>query len=339
MTPAPESVIVAAVVAVAAAAAGPVIRMVLRRRGQHEVADELEALRAPVRLLALTLFLRIALGATEPGSSGVASLLTVLLVAAGAWVVVRLLLVGQAVLFHRLEIDRVDNLRARSRRTQVELVRRMITVAVVSGTTFAVLVTVTPLGSLGPSLVAYAGLIGVVLGLALRAPLENLVAGIIVAVTEPVRIDDVVVVEGEWGKVEQIGLVNIVVRIWDDRRLVLPTSYFVTNAFENWTRRSAAVTGTVLLSTDYDVPVDDLRAEFERIVERSPLWDGRTRVLQVVELGEQSVQLRGIVTAANASDAWDLRCEVRERLLEFFTTRAGTMPVVRVDRVGELQPA
>ena len=319
----------AAVVSAIAMLAGPTLRFALRRRGRHPLADDLALLRWPVRLLAVTLFARIALPAAVERVERLAPLLNTALVAAGAWVVLRLLQVGQQVLFRRLDIDVADNLRARSRRTQITLLNRLVAAVIVVGAAFVVLVTVTPLGSLGPSLVAYAGLIGVVLGLALRAPLESVVAGIIVAVTEPIRIDDVVVVEEEWGHVEKIGLMNVVVRLWDDRRLVLPTTYFVSSPFENWTHEGSYVTGAVLLSVDFEVPIDELRREFEQVVRTSPLWDGRDMVLQVVDLGPSAVQVRGLVTAANAGDLWDLRCEVRERLLSFLTSRERSLPRLR----------
>jgi small-conductance mechanosensitive channel len=223
--------------------------------------------------------------------------------------------VAKRVVFRRLRIDVADNLRARSRRTQLQLIKRVTDVFVWGTTVVVGLLTLEPVRQLGPALLAYAGIIGVVLGLAMREPIENLVAGLIVAVTEPVRIDDVVVVEGEWGNIEEINLTHAVVRIWDRRRLVLPTSYFLSESFENWTRHGTSVLGTVFMHVDLGVDIDAVRRELGRIVAASPHWDRQDWGLQVTDLGEYSVQLRAVVSAANASDAWDLRCEIREALL------------------------
>jgi len=244
-----------------------------------------------------------------------APLLTLVSVGSGGWVVVRVGEVVKRAVFRRLRIDVADNLRARSRRTQLQLIKRVADVFVWATTVVVGLLTLEPVRELGPALLAYAGIIGVVLGLAMREPIENLVAGLIVAVTEPVRIDDVVVVEGEWGNIEEINLTHAVVRIWDRRRLVLPTSYFLSESFENWTRHGTSVLGTVYLHVDLGVDVDEVRAELGRIVESSPHWDGQDWGLQVTDLGEYSVQLRAVVSAANAGNAWDLRCEIREGLM------------------------
>ena len=321
--------LVVASIAVALVVLGPVVRLVLRRRGREALAADLSLLTWPVRLSALAVVVRA--GVDASGSVPAESAAGIGLVLALGWVLLRALLVAQHVLFRRLEIDVADNLRARSRRTQVELLRRVAAVVVVLGVAVVLLLTITPIARLGPSLVAYAGLIGVVLGIALRAPLESLAAGIIVAVTEPIRIDDVVVVEGEWGRVERIGLGQVIVRIWDDRRLVLPTARFVNEPFENWTKQSAAVTGTITMWLDHSVDVDEVRRFLEGAARRSHLWDGRAIVVQVVELGERAVQVRALVTAADASSLWDLRCALREELLGYLQDRPGSLPVVRLD--------
>lgn len=324
-----RSLSVAAAAAVGLTLVGPLVRSILRRRGRPAAAGDVAALRWPVRAVAVLLVGRVALS-TAAGEGHLAEgLLDAVLVAAGAWVLLRVLWVGEQLLFRRLEIDVADNLRARSRRTQIELLRRVVALVLLVGAALVTLLTLTPLGRIGPSLVAYAGLIGVVLGLALRAPLENLAAGLTIAVTEPVRIDDVVVVEGEWGRIEQIGLVQVVVRLWDDRRLVVPTARFVQEPFENWTRESARVTGVVTMSVDFTTDVEELRREVEHVVDRSKHWDRRDCVVQVTDLGEHAVQVRALVTAATAGDAWDLRCEVREALLPYLVDRARSLPVVR----------
>lgn len=332
-----SSLLVATATAVTIVVVGPVLRLVLRKRGRAPLADDLSLLAWPVRLGAVALVVR---AAVQPGTSeAVRSVAGLALVVAVAWVLLRVLRVAQAVLFRQLEIDVADNLRARSRRTQVELLRRLAAVVVVLGATVVLLLTVTPIAELGPALVAYAGIIGVVLGIALRSPLESLAAGMIVAVTEPIRIDDVVVVDGQWGRVEQIGLGQVVVRLWDDRRLVLPTARFVTEPFENWTKESSAVTGTVTIWLDHSADIDDIRAFVHDAARRSPLWDGRAVVVQVVDLGERAVQVRALVTASDAGSLWDLRCDLREQLLDHLQQRPGALPVVRIEDVEVRQPA
>jgi small-conductance mechanosensitive channel len=307
---------------------GPVVQFVLHRRGRTAIARDVRRLRWPIRGLALAVIVSGAGKAFDrPWALDVARAMYVVTI---AWLIIGALHVVQAVVFRRLDIDRFDNLRARSRRTQIELVRRVASVIVIIGAAIVLLLTLAPLDGIGETIVAYAGLIGVVLGFALRAPIENLAAGMIVAFAEPIRIDDVVVVEGEWGRIEHIGLVNVSVRIWDDRRLVLPTSRFVNEPFENWTRSSSQVTGTVTAWLDHTADIDALRAEIGHQLERSELWDGRFFVVQVVELGERAMQVRVLVTARNAGELWDLRCELREALLPHLSANVDALPVVRL---------
>ena len=154
-------------------------------------------------------------------------------------------------------------------------------------------------------------------GFAAQRSLATLVAGIQIAVTQPIRLDDVVVVEGEWGRIEEITLTYVVVRIWDERRLIVPITQFLERSFQNWTRESAQILGTVFLWADYTVPIASLRDELQRIVANSPLWDRRVCLLQVTEAGEHALQLRALVSAADSGKCWDLRCEVREKILDY----------------------
>jgi len=170
---------------------------------------------------------------------------------------------------------------------------------------------------LGTGILASAGLVGLVVGFAAQKTLGNLLAGIQLAITQPIRLDDVVIVEGEWGRIEEITLTYVVVRIWDLRRLVLPIGYFLERPFQNWTRVSADILGTVFLYVDYTVPVDAIRAELERIVQGSKDWDGEVCGVQVTDTSAQGIELRALVSAADASKAWDLRCAVREQLVAF----------------------
>lgn len=307
---------------------GPIIQFVLHRRGRTSFAADLRCLRWPIRWLASAIVARSAgLVVDEQWATSLSKALLIITV---AWAIVRGLVVAQGVVFRRLHIDEADNLRARSRRTQLELIRRIVSVVVVVGALAVSLLTLTPLGRAGTTIVTYAGVIGILAGFALRSPIENLAAGVIVAFTEPIRIDDVVVVEGEWGRIESIGLVNVSVRVWDDRRLVLPTSRFVDEPFENWTRSSSALTGAVTAWLDHSVDLDALRREVDTFLAGTPLWDGRSSNIQVVELGERSIQVRIVVTAADAPALWDLRCDLRAALLPHLAGRDDELPALRV---------
>jgi small-conductance mechanosensitive channel len=163
--------------------------------------------------------------------------------------------------------------------------------------------------------------VGIVLGIAARPTVEALMAGVQLALTEPIRVDDVVIVEGEWGRIEEIGATYVVVRIWDDRRLIVPVSHFLERSFQNWTRVTSDLLGQITLDVDYATPIEEVRREAGRIVEASPLWDRRFWNLQVVEAGERTIRLRVLMSAADASNAWNLRCEVREKLLGYLQAR------------------
>ena len=170
---------------------------------------------------------------------------------------------------------------------------------------------------IGTSLLASAGLVGIVAGFAARPVLGNLIAGLQIGLSQPIRLDDVVIVEGEWGVVEEITGTYVVVRIWDQRRLVVPLQWWIEHPFQNWTRSSAELIGTVFLWVDYRMPLAPLRAALEQACKSSPDWDGRLALLQLTDTNEQAIQLRALVTSANASKNWDLRCHVREQLIDF----------------------
>jgi small-conductance mechanosensitive channel len=180
-----------------------------------------------------------------------------------------------------------------------------------------ILMTFEKVRHLGTSILASAGIAGIIIGLAAQQTIATLLAGIQIAITQPIRLDDVVIVEGEWGRIEEITLTYVVVRIWDLRRLVLPITYFLEKPFQNWTRVSAELLGTVFFYVDYTVPVEAIRQELHRIVEGSKFWDQGLCILTVTNATERTVELRALVSAADSSKAWDLRCEVREKLLDF----------------------
>ena len=177
---------------------------------------------------------------------------------------------------------------------------------------------------------ASAGAAGLVLGFAARPVLENLIAGIQIAVTQPIRIDDAVVIEGEWGWIEEITGTYVVIRIWDWRRLIVPLSYFIQKPFTNWTRETASIIGTVFLHADYTLPVDALRGYLTEIVKKMPLWDGKVAVIQVTDATDRTIEIRALVSARTSPEAWDLRCDVRERLVSWIRdTHPDSLPQVR----------
>ena len=250
-----------------------------------------------------------------PLREGVASALYVLLVLALARLATRAVSAVNRSLGDRLDLSKADNLSERRLLTQIGVLWRVLNVGIAIVALALVFLHFETFRRVGAGLLASAGIAGVVLGFAAQRVLGNVLAGIQIAISQPIRVDDVVVVEGEWARVEEITLTYVVVRIWDLRRLVLPISYFIETPFQNWTRSSARVIGTVYLRTDYSVPVEAVRAEVGRIVEASEYFDGDVWRLHVTDLGEQVVELRALATAANADHAWELRCEIREALL------------------------
>ncbi len=267
-------------------------------------------------LLAIQFVLPTA-GLDEQALSLARHTVSILLIASITWLVIRSVSVIDDVIMSTHRIDVADNLAARRVRTQTRvLARTIIIIAGVVGMS-AILMTFPSIRQLGASLLASAGIAGLVIGMAARPTIANLLAGLQLAITQPIRLDDVVIVEGEWGKIEEIATTYIVVRIWDERRLVVPLEYFISNPFQNWTRRTADILGTVFIHTDYTVPVQAVRDHLQRIVKDNELWDGRVCGLQVTASKENTLELRALVSAADASKAWDLRCEVREQLVAF----------------------
>jgi small-conductance mechanosensitive channel len=282
-------------------------------------------------LLSVIPWLRIA-----PSSSAfVLRGLELILIAALGWLAIATLNAVQEYIATRYTLDAADNLAARRVRTQVQVLRHIAVTVVVMVTVAIMLMTFPNIRHLGESLFASAGLAALVAGLAARTTLSSLFAGFQIALTQPIRLDDAVVVEGEWGWIEEITTTYVIVRIWDLRRLVVPLSYFIEKPFQNWTRRTADLLGTVFLYTDYSVPVDEIRNELLRILRGSDLWDGRTWGLQVTNATDRSVELRALMSAPNGPKAWDLRCYVREKLIAFLQREyPQSLPRVRA----ELEP-
>lgn len=259
-------------------------------------------------------------------------LMGMLLIGSVAYILIKAVRVTEKTLLEKHRLDVEDNLEARKIYTQVSVIRKIVVVTVSVLAAACVLMLFDPVRQLGASILASAGIAGIVLGFAAQKTLGNLLAGIQIALTQPIRIDDVVIVEGEWGRIEEITLSYVVVRIWDMRRLVVPINYFIDNAFQNWTRTSADILGTVFLYVDYSVPVDEIRRELRRLVEDNPLWDGKVCGLQVTNATENAVELRCLASSADASKNWDLRCQLRERLIAFIKEKYPTaLPRLRAE--------
>ncbi|MHB1501195.1 MAG: mechanosensitive ion channel family protein [Candidatus Dormibacteria bacterium] len=241
----------------------------------------------------------------------------VALIIACAWLTVRLSYVIDDMILGRYRLDVENNLHARQVHTQIQVLRRVTAVVVGVIALSLVLLSFPEVRTAGAGLLASAGLVGVVAGIAAKPAATNVVAGLQIAASQPIRVDDVVVVEGHWGRIEQIALTYVVVRVWDLRRLVLPISYFIENPFENWTRSSADILGWIHLEVDYTTPVEALRAQLLEIAKASPDWDGKVCILQVTGLGTETMQLRALVSSADSSRSWNLQCEVRERMIGF----------------------
>jgi len=325
-------VVVTAIVAVA--------HSIAVRRGSAALAERhplisefLQRSRRPIRygivVVGLGLMVRASPLAGEVGAT-IGSLFTVAFVALAAWATIVFLDLAAAIHLRRFELDVEDNLQARKHYTQVRILRRTAQIVVIILAVGAALMSFEEVRQYGVSILASAGAAGLVLGIAAQPVLSNLLAGVQLALTQPIRIDDAVVVEGEWGWIEEITATYVVIRIWDWRRLIVPLRYFIENPFQNWTRERAAIIGSVLLHADYTVPVEDVRRRLNEIVKSNKLWDGDVVNLQVTDANERTVTLRALVSARNSPAAWDLRCEVREQLIAYLQERhPGALPRFR----------
>ena len=260
-------------------------------------------------------------------------------IAAVAWLLITMTEVLSDMIAAKYDVSVKDNLTARRVLTQVHVLRRIAGVIVSIVALSIMLMTFPDIRNIGAGLFASAGIAGLVIGMAARPTLSNLIAGVQMALTEPIRLDDVVIVEGEWGWIEEINTTYVVVRIWDLRRLVVPLSYFIENPFQNWTRKSADLIGTVFIYTDYTVPVEEVRSRLHTILQSTKRWDGKVWGLQVTNASEHTMELRALMSACDSGTSWDLRCEVRERLIQFLQERyPDSLPRTRVE-VGKTMPS
>jgi small-conductance mechanosensitive channel len=238
-------------------------------------------------------------------------------IASIAWLLEAMTWMLEDFLLSRYDILAHDNLAARKVQTQTRVLKRVLisVIWIIAGS--AMLMTFDTVRQVGMNILASAGVAGIIIGFAAQRSLGTLFAGLQIAITQPIRLDDVVIVENEWGWIEEITLTYVVVRIWDQRRLVLPITYFTEKPFQNWTRTSADILGTVFLYVDYTIPVQAIRQKLQELLKDAPLWDGRVCSVQVTGATEHTVEVRALMSAADASKAWDLRCEVREKLISF----------------------
>lgn len=249
-----------------------------------------------------------------------------------AWLLEAMTWVLEDILLSRYDFSAPDNLAARKVQTQTRVIKRVVIaiIWIIAGS--AMLMTFESVRQVGMNLLASAGVAGIIIGFAAQRSIGTLFAGLQIAVTQPIRLEDVVIVENEWGWIEEITLTYVVVRIWDQRRLVLPITYFTEKPFQNWTRKSSEILGTVSLFVDYTVPVQAIRDRLRELVSGSPLWDGRVCSVQVTGASEHTVEVRALVSAADSGKAWDLRCEVREQLIAFIQDRyPGSLPRMRAE--------
>jgi small-conductance mechanosensitive channel len=326
-------VAVAAALALHAAMIAAIGRLFGRRR--PHLASLLDRIKGPTALAfgILALVLAVSFVPLEPRfASIVAHLLLVGLIGLIGWMALRTGSFVTNLYLRRLSLEVGDNLLARKHVTQVRVLKRALDMLLIIVTIAAALMTFEPVRQYGVSLFASAGIAGLIVGFAARPVLSNLIAGVQLAVTQPIRIADSVVVEDEWGWVEEITSTYVVVRLWDLRRLIVPLTYFIEKPFQNWTRESGSIIGSAFIHADYSVPVDALREKLAEIVKQSRHWDGNVFSLQVTDAKEHTVELRALASAGNASAAWDLRCEVREKLIAFLRQEyPGALPRQRAE--------
>lgn len=243
---------------------------------------------------------------------------------------IKFIYVIQDVLFDTFNTSKDDNLKERKVITQIVFIRKIAIVTVVIIAAAVVLLSFDGVRKYGATILTSAGVAGVIVGFAAQKTLANLLAGIQIAFTQPIRLDDAVVVEDEWGWVEEINLTYVVVRIWDQRRLVLPITYFTDTPFQNWTKSSSQILGAVILYLDYNTPIEELRKKFDELLETTDLWDKDKKSLQVTDATEKSIKVRLLMTAKNSPEAWDLRCYIREEMVSFIQKKyAESLPTFR----------
>ncbi|MDO8147280.1 mechanosensitive ion channel [Isoptericola sp. b515] len=317
------------------------IRRLARRRPL--LRDMATRLRKPLRALLMTVAVWVAVTVSADRDQAwygvVQHTLVITAILAGAWLVGAMAFVVEDRTLARLAGSHDDRHKRRVE-TQISIVRRFTVAVVVVFAIAAVLLTFPQMRTAGASILASAGVLSLVAGLAAQSSLANTFAGMQIAFTDAIRVDDVVVLEGEFGRIEEITLTYVVVHVWDDRRIILPSTYFTTTPFENWTRRAADLLGTVEFDVDFRVPLAAMRAELERILRASSLWDERLGILEVTSATSGYVRVRALVSAQDSPTLWDLRCTVREGLVSWLQREAPyAIPRTRFEEADHVLPA
>ena len=291
-----------------------------KKEGNELLGKLRKRIRLPVFLLVVFLSLVIPVSFFDQKlryADTLGSVFSVMVIIFISWILIQSVHLVKHFVLGKFEIDEKDNLKARKVYTQFRVLENIIVFLIVVIALSLILMSFDGIRKIGVSLIASAGVAGIIIGFAAQRAIGTILAGIQIALSQPIRLDDVVIVENEWGRIEEINLTYVVVAIWDKRRLVLPTTYFIEKPFQNWTRTTAEILGTVFIYADYTLPVDAVRKELDKILENTEHWDGKVKVVQVTDATEKTVEIRVLVSAADSPSAWDLRVYVREKLLAF----------------------
>lgn len=298
----------------------------LKRLGKdpHNVLPHNIANRIKVPLIILLLAIGIQAGlinqkliTNETTAALLQQLRSLMLIFSFSWFIIVGIRIAKNQFLKQFDVTTRDNLRARKFYTQFNIIERIAIFVVILFSIGIALLTFEGIKEIGVSLLTSAGIAGIILGLSAQKVIGAILAGVQIAIAQPIRLDDVVIVEGEWGRVEEIKLTYVVINIWDKRRLVLPSTYFIEKPFQNWTRNSSDILGTVFIYTDYNFPIDELRKEFTRLLHSTDLWDKKVNVIQVTNVTEKTMEMRALMSASDSPTAWDLRVYIREHLVKF----------------------
>jgi len=316
------------------------LRAIATRAADRRIGRVVERLRGPIRPVGPWILLLIVLPSLQTISPALVAfarhLVALFLIASIAWTLLVAMREIERFMLNKHRVDVADNLVARRMHTQLRFITRTLAVIVIVLAASTALMTFDGVRQIGTSLLASAGVAGLVIGLAAKPAVENIISGLQISLAQPIRIDDVVVIDGEWGRIEEITATYVVVRIWDERRQIVPFSRIIGQSFTNWTRSSSQILGWAMIHTDYTAPIEDLRRVLRETCEKSPHWDKRVCGLQVTDATEHTMALRALVSAQDAGKAWDLRCEVREALIIYLQREhPHCLPKARV----QLEPA
>lgn len=298
-----------------------------------------------LRFFTVVVFLNIGLAFTnfqDKTESTIGRVLFILMVISLAYIIIGVIQFIKDILYLKFDVTVTGNLNERRARTQVDFLQKVGTAFIILISIAIILMSFERVRELGTSLLASAGIAGILIGFAAQKSLANLFAGFQIAFTQPMRYDDVVIVQGQYGRIEEITLTYVVVKLWDERRLILPISYFIDNTFENWTRTSSEMLGTVVLYTDFTMPLEPMREELKRLLdnEGKTLWNNKVGIVQLTELNEQSMQIRILVSSYNSSLLFDLRCLIREKMIQLITKQyPQCLPLKRIISEPILNPA